>query len=193
MEVALLKNIVLALILLGAIWIFRIVVKREHENLIRAGLIVVLLSVVFLFLQKNKSETITWGDVGAQIKETFFPEKMPNYVYHKDEDMAGRRRYTRYYFESPGPALSLSLDPKTQYFHIKNVYSVNRILEYLGLPKVKKAVPELASLTGSRNDITLYRWEDYPLGILTIERAICQDRDRLDSYQCIVSIMILQR
>jgi uncharacterized MnhB-related membrane protein len=193
MEVALLKNIILALILICAIWIFRIIVKREYENLIRAGLIIVLLSVVFLFLQKTESETITWGDVGARIHETFFPEKMPDYVYHKEEDVTGRHRYTRYYFESPGPALSLTLDPKTRYFHIKNVYSVNRILDYLGLPKVKAAVPELASLTGSRNDITLYRWDDYPLGILTIERAICQDRDRLDSYQCIVSVMIMER
>ncbi|HUU39161.1 MAG TPA: hypothetical protein VMW46_13275 [Candidatus Desulfaltia sp.] len=193
MEVALLKNIILALILLCAIWIFSIIIKREYENLVRAGLIIVLLGAVFFFLQKTESETITWGDVRAQFKETFFPEKKPNYVYHKEEDVTGRRPYTRYYFETPGPALSLSMDPKTQYFHIKNVYSVNRILEYLGLPKVKAAVPELASLTGSRNDITLYRWEDYPLGILTIERGICQDRDRLDSYQCIVSIMISQR
>jgi hypothetical protein len=193
MEVALLKNIILALILLCAIWLFRIVVKREFENLVRAGLIIVLLGVVFFFLQKTESETLTWGDIRAQIKDTFFPEKMPNYIYHKDEGVAGRRRYTRYYFETPGPALSLTLDPASQYFHIKDVYSVNRILEYLGLPKVKEAVPELASVTGSRNDLTLYRWEDYPLGILTIERGICQDRDRLDSYQCIVSVSILQR
>ena len=118
---------------------------------------------------------------------------MPNYVYHKEEGVARQRRYTRYYFEVPGPSLSLKLDPKTQYFHIKNVYSVNRILEYIGLPKVKTAVQELASLTGSRNDINLYRWDDYPLGILTIERGICQDRDRLDSYPCIVTIMLLER
>jgi hypothetical protein len=191
MEVALLKSIILALILLCAVWIFRIVVKREFENLVRAGLIIILLGAVYFFLQKTESETITWGDVRAQVKDTFFPEKLPNFVYHKEEGLTGRHRYTRYYFESPGPALSLSLDPKTQYFHIKNVYSVNRILEYIGLPKVKTAVPELASLTGSRNDITLYRWEDYPLGVLTIERGICQDRDRLDSYQCIVSVMVL--
>jgi hypothetical protein len=193
MEVALLKNIILALILICVIWIFRVLVKREYENLIRIGLIFILLGAVFFFLQQTESERITLGDVRAQIKDTFFPEKMPNYVYHKEEGGSGQRRYTRYFFESPGPGLSLSLDPKTQYFHIKNVRSVNRILEYLGLPQVKTAVQELASLTGSRNDLMLYRWEDYPLGILTIERGICQDRDRLDSYQCIVNVMILQR
>lgn len=193
MEVSLLRNIILALILICAIWVFRIVVKREYENLIRTGLILVLLIAVFVFLQKTESETITFGDVGAQIRETFFPEKTPNYVYHKEEGVAQQRRYMRYYFEVPGPALSLKLDPKTQYFHIQNVSSVNRILEYVGLPKVKTAVQELASLTGSRNDINLYRWDDYPLGILTIERGICQDRDRLDSYPCIVTIMLLER
>ncbi len=193
MEVALLKNIVLALIVICAIWIFRIVVKREYENLIRTGLIVVLLVAVFVFLQRTESERITTGDIGAQIKNTFFPEKIPNYVYNKEDGISRQRRFTRYYFEVPGPPLSLTMDPKTQYFHIKNVYSVNRILDYLGLPKVKTAVPELASVTGSRNDINFYRWDDYPLGILTIERGICQDRDRIDSYQCIVSIMILGR
>jgi hypothetical protein len=193
MDVALLRNIVLALILLCAIWIFRIVVKREFENLVRAGLIIILLSAVFFFLQKTEADTISWGDLTTQIKNTFFPEKIPNYIYFKEEGVADKRRYTRYYFESPGPALSLSLDPKEQYFNIKNIYSVNRILEYLGLPKVKTAVPELASITGSHNDITLYRWDDYELGVLTIERGICQDRDRLESYQCIVSVMILQQ
>jgi uncharacterized MnhB-related membrane protein len=193
MEVALLKNIILALIVICAIWIFRIVVKKEYENLVRTGLILVLLLLVFVFLQKTEAERITMGDVGAQIRNTFFPEKAPNYIYEKEDGVTQNRPYTRYYFEVPGPQLSLVMDPKTQYFDIKNVYSVNRILDYLGLPKVKTAVPELASVTGSRNDINLYRWDDYPLGTLIIERGICQDRERIDSYQCIVSIMVLGR
>jgi len=193
MQVALLKNIVLVLLMLCVIWIIRVLVKREYENLLRTGLILLLLGAVFYYLQTTKSETLTFSDIRAQIKDTFFPEKAPNYIYNKEEGVSGRGNYVRYYFESPGPKLSMDYDPKTQYFHIKDVYSVNRILVYLGLPKVKAAVHELASLTGSRNDLTLYRWEDYPLGTLTIERAICQDRDRLDSYQCIVSIMIWRR
>jgi len=193
MQVALLKNIILVLLLLCVIWIIRVVVKREYENLLRAALILLLLGAVFYYLQSTESETLTFADIRAQIKNTFFPEKAPNYIYQKEEGLTGKNNYIRYYFESPGPKLSVSYDTKTQYFHIKDVYSVNRILEYLSLPKVKTAVQELASLTGSRNDLTLYRWEDYPLGPLTIERGICQDRDRLESYQCIVSIMIWRR
>jgi len=190
MQVALLKNIVLVLLCLCLIAIIRVVVKREFENLIRTALIFLLLGGVFYYLQKTETETLTLADISAQIKGKFFPEKAPDYVYHKEEGVSGRGNYVRYYFESPGPKLSLDYDNKTQYFHIKDIHSVNRILEYLGLPKIKTAVQELASLTGSRNDLTLYRWEDYPLGRLTIERGICQDRDRLESYQCIVSIII---
>ena len=104
----------------------------------------------------------------------------------KKKAVSGRSNYIRYYFETPGPKLSLDFDPKTQYFHIKDVYSVNRILEYLELPKVKVAVRELASLTGSRNDLTLYRWEDYPLGILTVERGTLpgQGQARVLSVHC---------
>lgn len=193
MQVALLKNIVLVLLMLCVIWIIRVVVKREFENLLRAGLILLLLGAVFFYLERTESETLTLSDIRAQIKDTFFPEKAPNYIYNKEEGVSGGIHFVRYYFEPPGPKLSLEYDPKTQYFHIKDVYSVNRILAYLGLPKVKAAVPELASLTGSRNDVSLYRWEGYPLGTLTLERGICQDRDRLESFQCIVSIIISRR
>lgn len=193
MSVSLLRNIVLVLLFLCLVGIIRIVVRREFENLIRTALILLLLGGVLYYLETTETETITLADISAQIKAKFFPEKAPDYVYHKEEGQAGRTSYTRYYFESPGPKLSLDYAAKTQDFNIKDVYSVNRILVYLGLPKVKAAVPELASLTGSRNDLTLYRWEDYPLGQLTIERGICQDRDKLESYQCIVSIMIARR
>lgn len=193
MDVALLNSIILTLIFISVVWTIRIIIKKEYEHLLRTGLIILLLGGAFFYLRTFESDTITLGDVRNHIRDTLFPARMPNYVYHKTEGGDRWHRYTRYYFESPGPPLSLRLDPKTQYFHIKDIYSVNRILEYLELPKVKTAVPELASLTDSRNDINLYRWEDYPLGILTIERGICQDRDRLDSYQCIVNITIGQR
>jgi hypothetical protein len=193
MEVSLLKNIVYALLLLSVVWFVRVVIKRETENLLRSVLLCILFAAVLFFLQKTKSETITWSGIRTEIKETFFPEKAPNYVYEKEDSQTGRTRYVRYFFENPGPKLSVRLDSKQKYFEITDIYSVNRILSYVGLPKVKAAVPELASLTGSSNDIALYRWEDYPQGVLTIERGICQNRDTLESYQCIVSIIVARR
>lgn len=193
MAVSLLKNIVLVLVVLSLIGIIRVIVKREFEHLIRALIILVLLGAVFYYLETTEAETLTLAGIRDQIREKFFPEKPPDYLYHKEEDNIGGRNYLRYFFESPGPKLSVEFDPKTQYFHIKDVYSVNRILQYLDLPKVKAPVPELASITGSRNDINYYRWDDYPLGQLTIIRGICQDRERLESYQCIVNIIILRR
>jgi hypothetical protein len=193
MNVATLKYIALGLFLICVIWLIRIVVKREAENLIRTVLLGIIFLAIFFYLSQQKSEKITFADIKAQIQETFFPERPLHYVYYKDEGTRGVNRYLRYTFESPGPKLSLTMDKDQKYFHIKDVRSVNRVLEYLGLPKVKNAVPELASITGSRNDINLYRWNDYPLGILTVERDICQDRDKLESYQCISAVVVTNR
>lgn len=193
MDVETLKYIVLALLFLCAIWLIRVVVKRETENLLRTILLSIIFLAAFIYLQSVESEKLTFADIKVQIRETFFPERPLHYVYFKDEGIVGRNRFVRYTFESPGPKLSLTMDPNHKYFHIKDVYSLNRVLEYLGLPKVEKAVPELASVTGSRMDISLYRWDDYPTGLLTIERGICQDRDKLESYQCIVGVTITRR
>jgi hypothetical protein len=193
MQVTLLKNIVLVLVVLALIGIVRVIVKREFEHLVRALIILILLGAAFYYLETTEAQTITFAGIRDQIREKFFPEKPPNYVYYKEEDTKGGGSYIRYYFETPGPKLSLTYDPKTQYFNIKDVHSVNRILEYLDLPKVSAAVPELASITGSRNDLSTYRWEDYPLGQLTIIRGLCQDREKLESYQCIVNIIIARQ
>jgi len=58
---------------------------------------------------------------------------------------------------------------------------------------VDHPVRELAALTGSANDLKTYRWDDYKLGVLTVVRDICQDRDRLESYECIESIFISKK
>ncbi|MGQ9671608.1 MAG: hypothetical protein ACUVV5_00570 [Candidatus Aminicenantales bacterium] len=193
MEVATLRTIFLVLIVLAAIWIVRVVAKREWENVLRTALFLILVLAGFYYVAQSKEEKITWSVLKEDFKRTFFPEKPLNYPYTKQEGIQGSQRYVRYYFGEIGPKISLTLDPTHQYFHIKDIHSVNRVLEYLGLEKVKTPVPELASLTGSRNDLNYYRWDDYPRGILIIERGICQDRDRLESFQCIVSVTVLTR
>ncbi len=193
MSVETLRTSSWSLIGISVIWLIRILVKKESENIARTLLVCTLLGGAHFYLQNIKLERLHFSDIRAQIKDTFFPEKMPNYIFHKDEGSDGQGRYLRYFFESPGPKLSLELDPSGKYFNIKDLYSINRILDYLGLPEVNRPVPELASITGSANDISIYRWDDYELGILTIVREICQDRDMLESYQCITNIMISRR
>jgi hypothetical protein len=193
MDVGLLKNIVLVLMGICVIWVIRVLVKRETENLLRGALFLIFLGVAFYYLQHSNLERLTWGDFKAQVKDTFFPEKTVSYVYEKNEVGSAGRNFVVYTFQVPAPRLSLSIDSDRKYFHIKDIHPINRTLEFLGLPKVNTAVKELASITGSQLDINLYRWNDYPLGVLTIERGICQDRDRLESYQCILKITIGRR
>jgi hypothetical protein len=193
MDIGTSKDIILVLMGLAGIWVIRVAAKRETENLLRAALLLILLGAILFYLQHTKLEKITWAGIRGEIKDTFFPEKAPNYVYTKEDGWLGQRSYVRYYFEPPGPKLALRLDKNEKYFEITDIRSVNRILEYIGLPPVEAAVPELASVTGSRNDLAIYRWDDYPTGELRVERGICQNRDTLDSYECIVSIMLVRR
>jgi len=58
---------------------------------------------------------------------------------------------------------------------------------------VETPARELASITGSASDLDTYRWDDYPLGTLVIDREICQDRDQFESYQCIANIVIIKK
>lgn len=193
MEAETLKTIILVLIGLASIWVIRVVAKREWENVFRSAIFLVLLLAAFFYVERSKAEKITWGVIKEDFKRTFFPEKPIEVNFTRHEGVQGGNRYVRYYFGDLGPRLSLTLDPTDQYFHIKDVHPINRVLEYLGLEKVKRPVPALASITGSRNDLNLYRWDDYPLGILLLERQICQDRDRLESYACMASITIFYR
>lgn len=193
MEVSTLKTILLVLIGLIAVWVIRVVAKREWENVFRSTLFLILLLAAFFYVEKSGEEKMTWAVLKEDFKQTFFPEKPLQLVFTKHEGIQGNQRYVRYYFEGLGPKLSLVLDPGHQYLHIKDIHPINRVLEYLGLHKVKHPVPELASVTGSRNDLNFYRWDDYPSGILVIERQICQDQDKLESYPCIASITILSK
>jgi hypothetical protein len=193
MNVEILKNVTLVLLGLSVIWLIRVLVKKETQNLGRAVLVCVLFGAVSFYLQHVKLQRLTFNDIRMQIKSTLFPEKPPNYVYQKEEGNDGKRGYIHYFFESPGPKLSLEMDAAHKYFAIKDVHSVNRILEYLGLPLVDHPVRELAAITGSANDLNTYKWEDYQLGVLTVVRDICQDRDKLESYQCIESIFISKK
>jgi len=176
------------LLILAAIWLIILIIRRQHEYIFRAMLIMLLLLMGLIFLRQHEAGKITWPDLKVKI----FPGKPPVYNYTVKKAYIGNKLETRYVFQDPKPKLSLKLDSSGDYFHISDIKPINNTLEHLKLPKVEKAVPELASLTGAKGDVNLYRWKDYPLGVLTVERALCQEEDSLDVYHGIITLRILK-
>ncbi|TRZ91406.1 hypothetical protein D4R89_02930 [bacterium] len=191
-----LKTIVMVLFGLTIVWLVKILIKQEFETLVRALIVAVLFGGAFFFLQKTKLETISWKD----IKQMVFPEKAMALGYVKDEGRTGGGRYVRYTFPAPtgeegslfgiGPRLKLTMDPNGRNYNITDIEPVNRVLTYVGLPKVKAGIKELSAITGRLSDVNHYRWDDYEGGVLTIERGLCQNKDSLERYPCIVSITV---
>jgi hypothetical protein len=194
-----LKTIVMVLFGLTIVWLIKILIKQEFETLVRALIVAVLLGGALFFLQQTKLQTISWKN----IKQTVFPEKDLALAYVKDEGRIGGGRYVRYTFPAPtgqegsllgvGPRLKLTMDPNGRNYNITNIEPVNRVLAYLGLPKVKSGIKELSSITGRLSDVNSYRWDDYEGGVLTIERGLCQNKNSLERYHCIVSITVQTR
>lgn len=176
-------------LVLAFLWLLKIMIKKQFEYLFRASLAFIFIFLIFIFLQR--SEIGEWNVF--DIKEKMFPEKIPSLNYRLDKGPLMGDTKMRYVFQEPKPKLSLTLDRKGSYLHLWNVKSLNAVLEGLGLPRVSSGVPELSSITGSRWDIRYYRWGDYPLGILIIERDLCQDRKRLTSYHCLSILTIKTR
>jgi hypothetical protein len=188
-------TIVQVLFVLSVIWVVKVVVKREFETLARALIVTALIGGAFLYLRQTKLTQISRTALTREI----FPEKVRPYTYIREESNTGGSRVVRYLFPAPGPEgsepgpspkLKLTLDPNSRYFHITDVEPVNRVLKDLGLPLVKSGVRELAAVTGRLSDVNDYRWDDYELGILTIERGLCVNKDSLERYHCLVRMTI---
>lgn len=184
-----LKNIVTLLVVLCALWLAKVIIRRESENLPRSLIITLFFAVALVFIERYDIRRLDL----KELKEKFFPEKNPVYNFHVEEGTGTNTLIVRYIFDEPQPKLSLVLDSSGKYFHIKDITPINRVLDYLGRHKVSSGVKELASLTGSRYDTNLYRWEDYAEGVLIMERTVCHDKRRYESYNCIASITIRRR
>ncbi|MFQ5721627.1 MAG: hypothetical protein ACE5GI_03975 [Candidatus Aminicenantales bacterium] len=104
-----------------------------------------------------------------------------------------RENYIRYVFQEPRPKLILSLDEKGKYLNLKDISPLNKVLKQLGLPPVNSGAPELASITGSRFDINHCRWDNYPKGILIIERTQCKNKKTYQTYHCLATLTIKHR
>jgi len=178
------------LLFLSTFWLLKILIKGEKENFIRGAILFLFFLLGLLYLNQSEAKKITLADVKSYI----FPEKNPEYHYTIEKgQFENLGDYTKYIFRDPKPKLNLKMDNSHQYFHIENPSSLNKVLIKLGLPELNSGAKELASITGSQNDIYLYRWDDYSPGILIIERTTCIDKSALTRYHCLSVITLIER
>lgn len=183
------RIISLVLLVLSFLWCLEIFLKKQLEYLFRASIIFIFVLLAFIFFQKN--EIGQWNYF--QIKDHLFPGKTIQLKYQVEKGSLFRENYIRYVFQEPRPKLILSLDEKGKYLNLKDISPLNKVLKQLGLPPVNSGAPELASITGSRFDINHYRWDNYPKGILIIERTQCKNKKTYQTYHCLATLTIKHR
>ena len=183
------KTIVLILFALAILWIVIIIIKNDMETIVRAILVGAVLGLCLYYLNTTKLETLSF----AAIKRDLFPVQTRAYVYKVQEAKYAGRRATEYFFEDPGPPLSLAMAEGGKYLEIRDVEPINALLEYIGLPPVDEGVPELAAITGSSIDAERFRWDDYEKGVLVITRGICRDMASAKTFPCVSQITIISR
>jgi hypothetical protein len=176
------------LLILAAVWLVILIIKRQHEYIFRAMMIMLVLLLGLIFLRQHEAGKLTWPEIKVKI----FPEKPVVYNYTVRKAFTRGKTETRYVFREPQPKLSLRLDPSGAYFHITDLKPINNMLKHLNLPEVKEIVPELMSITQSKRDANHYQWENYSGGTLILERTLCQDPESLEVYQGVSNIRILR-
>jgi hypothetical protein len=183
-----LVNILSVLLLIASLWLLIIIIRKRTGYVFRGMVFFLFVLLSLLYFQRSEANKYTISD----IRYALFPKKSLTLKYHTEEDSPAGT-IARYVFDDPKPRIPVSMDKNGKYFHITNVRAINEILSRMKLPQVEKGVPELVSITGSRSHINLYRWDDYPRGILIIRRTICRNRDTLDTFNCLASITIRRR
>lgn len=178
------------LLFLTSFWLLKILIKGEKENFIRGVILFLFILLGILYLNQSEANKITLSDVSSHI----FPKKEQEYNYTIEKGQSKNRgEYTKFIFKDPKPKLNLKMGSSHRYFHMEDPSSLNKVLIELGLPELKSGTKELASITGSQSDICLYRWDDYPPGILLMERTACVDKESLTRYPCLSVIILTER
>ncbi len=183
------KTVVLVLFGLSILWIIVIVIRNDMQTIVRALLVAAVLGLGLYYVSNTKLERLSF----TAIRDDLFPVKARAYTYTKREATVGGQMTTTFIFDDPGPPLSVALMNGGKYMAIKDVRSVNVVLQYLGLPPVDAGVPELASITRRSLDADKYRWDDYSRGVLLLERGICRDMTSAQSFTCIARITVTAR
>jgi len=184
-----LTAIVSILLLLSSIWLLVILLRRQNEYIFRALLVFLFFLSALIYLQQSESSKLTLYD----IKNKILPERTQIYNYHIEKGDTSQSKFTQYVFDDPRPELKLTRDDSGQYFHMKDVSFLNKVLRHLNLPKVSSGVPELSSITSSKYDMHRYRWDNYQPGILTVDSTLCRYTPTLKTYNCVSVITITKR
>jgi len=183
------RTLILVLLGLAIVWVILCVIRNDMATIVRALIVMILLGIVFYYLSQTKVQTLSY----KSIKNDLFPPKALHVIFEKRDSYVSGSLVTTYLFAEPGPELVLSMEEGGKYLTIKDIDPLNRVLQYVGLPPVKTGVRELAAITGSGLDTDKYRWDDYELGILTIERGICRNVATTSTYPCIQAISVQRR
>jgi hypothetical protein len=183
------RTVVMVLGILSVLWVIVCVVKNDTATLFRAVITMILFGLVFFYLNGTKIQTLSFKN----IKNDLFPPKPLNLSYEKRETFVGNQLQTVYAFAEPGPELVLTMEEGGKYLTISDIEPLNRVLAYLSLPPVKNGARELAAITGNSLDVNKYRWDDYELGTLIIERGICRNIATAGTFPCIDTLTIIRR
>ena len=183
-----LVNILSVFLLIASIWLLVIIMQKKSGYMFRAMIFFLFVLLALIYFQQSDAKKHTISDV----KYALFPKKSLALNYHTEQD-SQQGTVVRYVFDEPIPKIPVSMDKDGKYFHITNITVLNEILSRMGLPRVKKGAQELVSITGSNSHKNLYRWEDYPRGVLVIERTICENKQILDTDNCLASITIRKK
>jgi hypothetical protein len=182
------RTAILVLLGLSVFWVVACVIRNDTATIVRALIVAVLLGVVFFYLNQTKLQTLSYKSV----KNDLFPPKPLNVAFQKRDAVVSGVSQTIYTFADPGPELVLSMGDGGKTLSVTDVDPLNRLLEYVGLPPVDHGTPELSTVTGSSLDTDKYRWEDYPLGTLIVERGICRDVTTTSTFNCVQAITVLR-
>jgi hypothetical protein len=183
------RTAILVLLGLSFFWVVYCVVRNDTATIVRALIVTVLFGVVFFYLNQTKIATLSYKSV----KNDLFPPKPLNVLFQKRDAVVGNVPQTIYTFADPGPELVLSMGDGGKSLSVTDVDPLNRVLEYVGLPLVDHGTPELSTVTGSNLDSDKYRWDDYALGTLIIERGICRKITTTSTFNCIQAIVVIRR
>jgi hypothetical protein len=183
-----LVNILSVMLLIASIWLLVIIIQKKTGYMFRGMVFFLFVLLALIYFQQIDAKKYTISD----IRYALFPKRSLALNYHTEEDSRAGT-ISRYVFDDPKPRIPVSMDSSGKYFHITNITILNEILSQMKLPQVRKGAQELVSITGSSSHKNLYRWEDYPRGILFVERTMCRNRETLATYNCLAAITIRKK